>query len=180
MKKVEQVNRPLKLGEKYLVPCLVSYHFHEENIDEETLWLDLEPYTLNSVYKNTISITPIINHPHSDIENGQKEIHYHKDTRFIDKRKPNYKSLYQFSQLPRGEVGKHGRIEYLELPVVSELFDEITPVELIKNSKLKHKCIHNGKCPHRGFKMNQVSPIDGILTCPLHGLKFNYKTKQMI
>lgn len=29
------------------------------------------------------------------------------------------------------------------------------------------------KCPHRGYDISQVSPDkNGIITCPLHGLKF--------
>jgi len=63
-----------------------------------------------------------------------------------------------------------------------------TPVQLIRQSKLKHNCIHKGKCPHRGFDLSNVTPtLEGIgrdaievITCPLHSLKFNATTKQLI
>ena len=54
------------------------------------------------------------------------------------------------------------------------------PVRFIKNSKLKHKCIHKGKCPHRGYDLSNVDPIDNQIHCPLHGLIFDAETKKII
>jgi nitrite reductase/ring-hydroxylating ferredoxin subunit len=57
----------------------------------------------------------------------------------------------------------------------------ITPVSLIKNSKLKHNCIHKGKCPHRGYDLsNEIPNENGIITCPLHGLQFDKITKKLL
>lgn len=191
--KIEAVTRPVKKGERYLVPCLVR---------EE---LDFEPATANEHFvfsrfyfnqtthdiakpkKQKIFITPIINHLHNDIENGQTEGHYHVDYRFVKHRHDgNFPSVinnhrthvYVDDRRPR--EGYNGKIEYIVLPVINEEFSGITPVRLISNSKLKHKCIHKGKCPHRGYDLSQVPEKDGVITCPLHGLKFDAVTKILI
>jgi len=49
-----------------------------------------------------------------------------------------------------------GDLEYHLLPVLNEDFTGITDVSLIEKSKLKNKCIHKGKCPHRGYDLSQV------------------------
>ena len=61
MKKVEEVKRPLKKGGIYLVPCIV------EEIEQLGDWIMIkgEPTLTKSFAKN---ITPVFNHPHSDIE----------------------------------------------------------------------------------------------------------------
>jgi len=71
-----------------------------------------------------------------------------------------------------------GEVEYFILPVINESFTGITPSDFISKSKLKHKCIVKGKCPHRGYYLSQVPEHNGMITCPLHGLKF--KDKKLI
>ncbi len=170
--KIENIKRPIKKGELYLVPCLIK------------------------IKDNLTYITPIINHPHNDIENGQKEVHYHVDYRFIKHfndgdfptpYRTHSKHVYINSYRPilhkEKEYSYFGDLEtlsYYILPVINEDFKGITPVEFIKKSKLKYKCIHKGKCPHRGYNLSQVKEKGGIITCPLHGLKFNAKTKKLI
>jgi hypothetical protein len=171
--KVEEAQRPLIKGEIFLVPCLVK----RELEDEENIWLDVK------IKKNTkIFVLPIINHPHNDVENGQKESHFHLDYRFINHKNDgnfptviNSHSLHIFATELRPEKD-FGDLEYHLLPVLNEDFTGITDVSLIEKSKLKNKCIHKGKCPHRGYDLSQVkADEDGVKTCPLHGLKFNKK-----
>jgi len=174
--KVEDVKRPLLKGEKFLVPCLVERE--RVMLDEEELWLDL---TSKST-KSKLYISPVINHPHNDKENGQTNIHYHLDYRFIKHNNDglfptiqNKHSKHIFGKDTRLEQG-YGNLEYFLLPVINTEFSGVTPVNMIKKSKLKHKCIYKGKCPHRGYDLSQVkADKDGIKTCPLHGLKFNKK-----
>lgn len=174
--KVEDIKRPLLKGEKFLVPCLVKKELIQK--DEEDLWLDLT----NTTTKTKLYVLPIINHPHNDIENGQPEVHYHLDYRFIkhkdDGNFPTIKnthSLHVYGNEIR-PTSSSGNLEYHLLPVINESFKGITPVNLIKKTKLKHKCIHKGKCPHRGYDLSQVKQDEnGIITCPLHGLRFNKK-----
>lgn len=161
--KVEEVKRPLKKGEEYLVPCIIKEEF------------------------GVMYITPVINHPHSDKENGQHEAHYHTDYRFVKHNGDKYvpipirkHSKHYFAPLSRPQKDIDGTLEYFVLPVINEEFAGITGVNLIRNSKLKHKCIHKGKCPHRGYDLSQVKPINGKITCPLHGLEFDEKSGKIL
>ena len=141
--------------------------------DEQDIWMDLEPINNRKEY-----FLPLYDHPHNDIENGQSEVHYHQNTKF----KSDDINLFQSF--------KNGRIvlplvngEYLKYKILNKITNiekYITPVHFIKNSKLKHNCIHNNKCPHRGYDLSNEKPINGIITCPLHGLMFNAETKQLI
>lgn len=157
IEKIENIKRPVKKGEKYLVPCVVR---------EES---------------DITFITPVLNHPHNDKENGQHSAHYHADFRFVKHHElsvVNKHKKYHFVEETR--LNANNKIEYFILPVINEDFDGITGVELISRSKLKHNCIYKGKCPHRGYDLSQVSEKDGKITCPLHGLEFDAVTKTIL
>lgn len=181
MEKVEDIKRPLIKGERLLVPCLVRTEFIPK--DENEMWLDIKTH---SGMDKQLFIMPVINHPHSDKENGQDEIHYHLDYRFIKHSgtdnifiPPTIKrthTLHTYGNEFR-PLKESGEFMYIELPVINTNFVGVTPPNLIKKSKLKHKCAHKGKCPHRGYDLSQVPLIDGIKTCPLHGLQFDKHNK---
>jgi hypothetical protein len=177
---VENVCRPLKSGEKYIVPCIVRT---DKNIIDWRI-VNGEP-TPNSELK--YFVTPVINHPHNDKENGQIETHYHVDYRFLKHdnngnfpRVRNKHSKYYFCENIRPQEKLHGKLKYFVMPVINEDFAGITSVNLISKSKLKYKCIHKGKCPHRGYDLKQVKAVDGKITCPLHGLEFNALNGELI
>lgn len=160
-----------------LVLCAITDIYEEDTLDEDALWND-SFLNINKIKKQII--LPLINHPHNDVENGQKEIHYHTDSRYFG----NQPHLNSFC-VPKNDF-KH-RIILDEYPIkvfklikYNNFHHGITPVELIKNSKLKHKCIYKGKCPHRGMNLDNVKSKNGIITCPLHGLQFNANTKNLI
>ena len=120
-----------------------------------------------------VTYYPIHLHKHNDIENGQREYHYHVDTRYWTE----YDVGIRFP-LPLEENQKLV-YRYMERKRTHEKFP--TPIRMIKKSKLKHKCIHKGKCPHRGYDLTNVEPDEnGVITCPLHSLKFDAKTKKLI
>jgi Rieske [2Fe-2S] domain len=174
---VDDVKRPLLKGETFLVPCIVREDYTQIHHDEQELYMDLKPFKSHS---KKLYVTPVINLPHSDKENGQSEIHYHADYRFIkhnnDGNFPTVKnkhSKYIFCENIRPKEKIDGLLKYFVLPVINEDFKAITPVNMISKSNLKHKCIHKGKCPHRGYDLSQVKPIEGKITCPLHGLEFS-------
>lgn len=166
IEKVEDIKRPLIVGEALNVLCAISIFESEERI------------------------TPIINHPHSDKENGQDEVHFHADSRFIYRKNKGHLAKYgiaignrNFKQLGsiRLKINEIVRFERVNLKVqkIKETLE--TDISFISKSKLKHKCIKNGKCPHRGYDLSQVEPTpEGVLICPLHSLKFNSITKQLI
>jgi hypothetical protein len=178
--KIDNVKRPIKKGEIFSVPCIVRESFINEEIDEQTLYMDLIPFRYTS---KKLHITPVINLPHSDKENGQNSIHYHADFRFINHKNgyvKNKHSYHIFAESIRLIEGVDGELKYFDLPVINEDFALHTDVSLISKSKLKHKCIHKGKCPHRGYDLSQAKAVGGVITCPLHGLKFSEKTKAVL
>lgn len=153
---VENIKRPLKKGEVFLVPCM---------------------YQNKNGYEY---ITPVINHPHNDVENGQRIVHYHADYRFLIYEYvddllyvKNQHSKYIFCENKRPVLHVDGEIVHILLPVINEDFAGITSPVHIKNSKLKHDCVYKGKCPHRGYDLSQVRAINDVITCPLHGLRFD-------
>jgi hypothetical protein len=167
---------------KDVVLCLVQKIV--KPLDEQTIWMDLEDWGLKNPSTYEEIVIPLYNHPHTDKENGQFEVHYHRDFRYQAENLDNYYGNSRVS-LPLEENQK---LEFRELSKISDVHTGITPTFFIKKSKLKHKCIHKGKCPHRGFDLTNVTPIlEGIgrearevITCPLHGLKFDKATKKLI
>jgi hypothetical protein len=150
----------------------------EDFLDEQDLWMDLDYIVDRQINEKYYFIVPLIDHPHNDKENGQKEIHYHADTRYFGKQEhlKNYR-LNTNIRITKNEF----QLEYFYLKKHRKQIGAITNTSLIKNSKLKHKCIHKGKCPHRGYDLsNEIADKDGIITCPLHGLKFDKFSKKLI
>jgi hypothetical protein len=163
--------------------CLVKLGpldaIHQDHtIWDQENWIDDHEEKLPTY--NVEYLIPLIDHLHNDIENGQKEAHYHVDDRFqqvIDKLLDNNFDVESRIYLDKY---KDWKLEYRELKRDHNFVISATSVQLIKNSKLKHKCIHKGKCPHRGFDLSNETPDHlGNITCPLHGLIFN-KNKQLI
>jgi len=176
MKNIDDINYPVNLGEEYLVPCIektytticmteVDYAYAEQ-LD----WMDIDD-KINPIIKDVCYDIPIINHCHSDKENGQKENHYHVDFRFMGLEYPEFFSI---------RYKNNEKIIYKEKIVLSEYEKFPTHPDLIKNSKIKHKKAKNYKCPHRGYDLRKVKPKNGCITCPLHGLKFKENNMELI
>lgn len=140
----------------------------------------------------TREIIPLINHVHNDIENGQRERHYHGDSRFNVPQPHVPKDWHVRSgELLRLVIKENGDIvdfgghntlflEEIELYRTDEIHGGETDLNLITKSKLKHKCIHKGKCPHRGFDLSNIKAVDGVITCPLHSLQFDEVTGKLL
>ena len=150
----------MEINKKYVVPCIKILEPYDE-------WDDWER-------KRKVLYIPIIPHLHNDVENGQNYKHYHIDFRFI-KNIPAKWGIY--NRINENEV-KDLNIHYKEMKCINVEQQHITSKIFIKNSKLK-KCIHKGKCPHRGFDLSNEIPKNGIIKCPLHGLEFDFKTKKL-
>lgn len=152
------------IGKKYPVLCWIVRNpqwipdYGVDSFGELSL---LNPEEAEKVY-------PLFDHLHNDRENGQPEKHYHVDDRFCG---PQMVDRIRIN--PEKDVGF---LAWRSLPFLRHATFSSTPIDLIKKSKLKHKCIHKGKCPHRGFDLSGIQPIDGKITCPLHGLEFDTET----
>jgi hypothetical protein len=193
--KIQDVSMPV-VGSVYYVPCIVrNAHFKDyyAEIDDQEIWMDLDHRV--PPMKQTHSVieyVPVLDHPHNDIENGQREVHYHMDDRFTGMARQSYiphtyiegfnfrDQKKKTNSTIRPEIKDGYRFEHLPLVCTRREVRSTTPVKLIKESKLAHKCIHKGKCPHRGYDLSNTPATDGVITCPLHGLKFDAFTKQLI
>jgi nitrite reductase/ring-hydroxylating ferredoxin subunit len=155
-----------EIGKTYKIPCVI----HRRELKD---WEDWD----NTPAIKYIPVYPLL---HSDKENGQPIPHYHIDQRFLDKKDEKWVSYYIGSG--RIEIQKEDRVQihYRDKKCTRTEHKGITPVSYIKNSKLKHKCIHKGKCPHRGYDLSNEESVDGVITCPLHGLRFDSVTKQLL
>lgn len=160
-------------GQLYKVPCIKRWYVETviEEVDDS-----LCRGFMDRTEKHKKYYIPIYNHPHSDIENGQTEIHYHRDTRFEEVDKPDS----EYNNNGSIVLQKDDTIVIKELTAVADSEKWYTPAEMISKSKLKHRCIHKGKCPHRGYDLSGIEPADGVIRCPLHGLRFDSNTKQLI
>lgn len=169
MIKIDDLNRPPKMGETYLVPCY-RFNYTEHKNEFQLSWLDVDNYQQTTIF------IPVINHPHSDYENGQKYIHYHVDFRFTNGEYeiPCYTTEYLYYGHVLMRINKEFTPVYKPFKVINEHQRFITDEIFIQKSKFK-KCIKNNRCPHRGYDLSQVRQINGCITCPLHGLKLNYE-----
>lgn len=186
MEKIDELKHPPIIGKTYLVPCIISDPIKVQSrteyliFDSQEMWMDEDPNTRTIPIIEKIQITPIINHPHNDRENGQDYVHYHKDYRFQTPEMWNYYIVNSIGPDIRILFREKQNFRYLNLKCIRRTHGGITPVKMISKSKLKHQCIYKGKCPHRGMDLSQVVPIKGSITCPLHGLKFDSTTKKLI
>lgn len=179
MERIDRLKSLPIIGQEYLVPCII------EERPPINKWVE-DFGRMTPIEIMQYEVYPIINHLHTDIENGQDYPHYHVDFRFTELDAfYNVKdkiSKYKFTNDVRYNIikGQIPTIEYHPLILLRLNQLGITPSNMIYKSKLKHKCIHKGKCPHRGYDLSQEPIINGKITCPLHGLEFDSITKQLI
>ena len=148
LQKVHRINRPLVPGEVVLAP----------------------------VVKGVVVLWP----PHNDVHDGQVERHYHPDPRFSE----NYSLHTRFEKarhtwlpcvvLRQFEFRHSQRTNALGLLE----YDGATPVDMIHGAirALPERCVRQGRCPHKGFNLNQVPVVHGVHICPLHGMRFCART----
>lgn len=111
--------------------------------------------------------TPVLWPPHKDVHDGQPSPHYHNDERFQEE--PTFSRWFPVD---------HARIEWRPTKVVrSQCTDKTrTRLDFIDNA-IKHvKCnaLIKGRCPHKGFNMDQVELNEhGLKVCPMHGMRFD-------
>ena len=193
MERIDELKTLPIIGEYYLVPCIIKEYLHSKTKDDEERdnnW-EIVKGELNIRKEKSSKITkyiyPIINHLHCDKENGQDYKHYHIDFRFIEMDDNSIPKQLHSNHVFGADIrynvianNKEYEIQYHKLKCVRTTNLFITNVTAIKKSKLKHNCIYKNKCPHRGYNLSQEPIINGVIQCPLHGLRFDAKTKEII
>ncbi len=152
------------VGQTYKVPCAVledRWILKSTNLPFifETDELDPDDELL---YKPLI--LPIYLNLHDDIESGQDYKHYHVDTRW------NYNYGFERNRIIESDVKE---IVYLDLELLKTEERFKTTPDLIYKHIHNHSC-KNMKCVHKGFDLSNQLVINGKVTCPLHGLVYDY------
>lgn len=111
---------------------------------------------------------PVLGPAHMD----ETTLHLHLDQRFMGK-----KLLRKFGialllneELPIAPRPMQCVRQQPEIPVILSKYREI-----YKNSKMKNRL-----CPHQGTYLGNVQPINGCVTCPMHGLSFHCNTGENV
>jgi hypothetical protein len=144
---------------------------------------------------NVIFEWPVFADSHTDEGVGQEKEHYHVDWRFMDNKyileqrmtfRRHYPGGWGFATETENyaPILKEDMIEEsikswqykrdFKLPNKYE-FIEVTKEMLACGAKMKKM-----RCPHHGTNLTSCKPVDGVVTCPQHGLKWNVNTGELV
>lgn len=165
--RVHRVNRPLEVGEELLVPCA---SLSEVQLGEVT----------------ATAVVPVLWPPHDDPETGQNYRHYHADMRFFDRPLSDPNPLWREGRLfvisfQHIRPPAPSRIYWIPLRVETAHVEGLSMFPTILDPASLHRAVScrfakANKCPHKGFNLAQVPAVDGVKTCPMHGLRVNAAT----
>jgi nitrite reductase/ring-hydroxylating ferredoxin subunit len=177
MKKTSEVTGPIVIGRFYLVPHAVFKNSYSEH--EEPIMLPLH---------NDKDLFPNPTH-------GAHHDHYHVDKRFdkdhYDLIRRNSKGEMIEYKVNRGNFVRFDyvdRIEWRKRKAIRN-FDNFEKDRYVEfHQKLQDKGVKDGYClkankvcPHRGANLASIPPDkNGHIECPMHGLKFDAETGEMI
>lgn len=166
VQRADRCTEPLVSGRYYLVPVVTAKWNH------------------------LLAEWPVMGSLHTDAEFFEfKKEHYHVDGRFLTKRQIEFAEsqcrtlaaevqavpLHAYPgepSLPKPVLTKR-RCWTPSLPYEH---GDRTPIQNIRRHYAGTQCaIGKGGwiCPHRKVSLGSVKAIDGIITCPLHGLRFD-------
>lgn len=155
--RVDRVTGPLVPGQFYLVP------------------------TVRYVYFETVKDWPVIGPQHSDVEFFDfARQHFHIDRRFLRLSTPWWTRAFETAPLcTHDEVPLPAPIWRRRKCLRAEMpFDYAhqPPVQALQHAYASTVCAR-GKagwiCPHRHVALGSLEPRDGVITCPLHGLRID-------
>lgn len=165
-----------------------------ENYDNPQIGDFFMVRTVEFSRNNYVFEWPVFSESHTD-EGVQDSEHYHIDWRFMEEKvikelRDGYKKLYP---------GGWGNV------VETENYSPIMKYEMIKETfkswkylrdfvfpndyefwVIRKKMLDCGakmkkmKCPHHGTSLVSCKPVNGVVTCPQHGLKWNTLTGELI
>lgn len=168
-------SKPYEVGKRFAIQCV-----HGRLYDHIAWWP-----VMGEAHRDA----EIVNFPH---------LHYHVDWRFVSDR------TYQrhVGRPSRGESINAHVVPLMLLPrLAPNTAMDDAPHEIVsKVRRLKCKrmlpayphgltgwmnalaahyagaCLKRGVCPHRGYDISREPVVDGVVTCPLHGLRWNVET----
>lgn len=171
--------KPYEVGKFYAVQCVHGAFYRE------------------------IGWWPVMGEAHRDIEIVNFPwLHYHIDWRFVNER--TYRRYVSLD--PRGEAAGAFATPLMLMPEDDKPFSRVRRMEdaaseiRARPQRLKCKrqlpsyphgaapwmarlsehyegaCLKRNVCPHRGYDLSREPVVDGVVTCPLHGLRWNVET----
>jgi hypothetical protein len=168
MHKIENVKSPM-IGETYLVKCVYAKFGSESNKH----WV------------------PVFGELHHDKELYLEKKHYHIDWRFRDRiHQESQEETYRLHGYYLGIKNTYFYQPILEENIIIEeykpliyqrhfeefpehSFDEL--LDLYKGVKMQGMI-----CPHKRANLASCEIINGCVTCPCHGLKWNVETGELV
>ena len=192
MNKLERADRlktPPVVGRQYLVPAILwDRHYFGYGVEgEENILMGLQ----NS---RSAQWLPVWGRKHDDIEFFSFPYkHYHIDPRFLNKRQWSDFSLVSERtplQYVQGQPLSHSGLpsgpakpvlRKMRCTMAHSVWGHDGAESVLKMNKAfsGRQCAkgkHGFVCPHQLFPLGSVQAIDGVVTCPLHGLRINAET----
>ncbi len=156
--RIDRLTEPAVAGRMYLVP------------------------TVKAKWIGRLGIWPVIGPLHEDAEifNFDKD-HYHVDARFLPPRfhKPEKAFVYPLHADAITAVWRRRKCIRAYVPYTLPGGRDTSPVFVLRGIFAGHQC-ERGKggwiCPHRKASLGSLSPVNGVITCPLHGLRIDAET----
>lgn len=151
------IKEPLEEGKEYLVPChLVVEEGYLDEIKEVMVGSKVFIYPLLPIHTHKNNLR-----------------HYHIDNRFVDVNKEHSKYRFMFDgRIPTANLN----LQYLRLRCKR---DFIVCADSTIQEEVGDMSIDN-KCPHLGYDLSQIKPINGVITCPMHNTKICALTKKTL
>lgn len=154
--------------------------------------------TVRGLLSERLRWWPVLGSAHTDEEIiGFKPLHYHIDWRFCDEQawrwlkgpewrwRPNPWNVFGIplhmnhlgKQIEPGHANYETRVSRLrckrELPAYPHY---IAHWQRKLEQHHAADCLRRGVCPHRGYDLSREPVVDGVVTCPLHGLRWDVST----
>jgi len=159
-----------EIGKMYLVPCVRADEKTPPRPARGSEWIPiLLPFHEDS---------EIVNFPHW---------HYHLDFRFLSPRQ--WKNSGLSVVIHRRPVGDDALLEFFDGTVTYKRRKCLREMPSFYPETKWHKELSAAyakiglvkwKCPHRGLDLEGCPIVNGVVTCPGHGLRFNAKTGRVI
>lgn len=178
-----QTDAPLIIGKRYKVPCVWAQWG-----SSKFAWL------------------PVLGPKHDDADIiGFEPQHYHIDARFLAPRaydartERHYRGSLGITGVPIHEpypnrTNRHAyniagiappvlrwRTYWREWPIAEFIEATLRPRGWMTKLEAAYACarLKGMICPHRGADLSSMPVVDGKVTCPLHGLRWNVETGEI-
>lgn len=144
--------------------------------------------TVRARFFTTIADWPVIGPQHEDREiSGLSVDHYHLDWRFVPVSQEQLERRYSYvlhartgePPLPAAQWRRRKCIRS-DLPLLIPWNAQRTPVDKVREIYAGRQCLRNAAggfiCPHRQAPISSIYSHEGVIICPLHGLRIDAAT----